>query len=537
MAKEASTSGSVNGIEWVDWLDEYKMYKEAKIRAEQAEAEAARLAQQEIQIRSGGLPERGLSVVPDEDLGDVGDRRMREESPETEVRRRFPSATDSIRDNSNAISLTPTTSREDVSLQAGPPRRRSMSIRSTLSAFDPKLSPTQRRGSFFEKPRQSSNSSLRSSDNLSVVGSGKKKKNLVTKMEGWWNAVKSNFTPESGVGPSRPAGQGTVKPRIPSAPQSRRGSQLNPTPIPAIPVALLHPGIVRRDSASSQSLRNATSHAELRPRGYDGPSLQPSASISSSASADFSRLSASHSPEASVLRDPFLRKSVSPVLSTISSFSTHVDRPASGLEARRKQPHLSLKLEPHVLGLDTRTSSRGTLSTNNSQGKHGSEHSNSDHLPRQLPPSHGTSRSSSYGQSLNGPGLTPGVHKWDITPSPIYSFQTGSHQSPDEPKAPAPQTDITINSVRRHIKHRLASAKETCDQELRKVVNAIASFVEEQIRLEQVEGLEEEEGASKYQPMETESPGEALDTDDDAVDVTENLNSRRGQSAVIVHIC
>lgn len=529
MSKEVSATGSVNGIEWVDWLDEYKMYKEAKIRAEQAEAESVRLAHQERQARSGSSQDYGLPAVPDEDGGDVGDRRLREESPKNESLGSCPAATERFRDYSNAVSLTPTTSREDMTAYSGAPRRRSLSIRSTLSAFDPKFSPTQRRASIFEKPRQASISSLRSSDNVSVTGNGKKKKNLVSKMEGWWNAVKSNFTPESGNVPVRPAGQGMLQPRIPSAPQSRRGSSLNPATSHASPTELLHPGLVRRESTSGQPLRNATSHAELRYRNtFDEPGFQPAASVPSSASADLSVLSVSHSPDNYLLRDHTARRSVSSVLSTISSFSTQQERPASGLEARRKQPHLSLKLEPHVLGLNTRSSSRGTASTS-SIGRHGSDgQSGSDHRPKPVALSHGTSRSSSYGHSLNGPGLTPGVHRWDITPSPVYSFQPGSRTSPEDLKMAVPSTDFTTNSVRRHIKHRLASAKDTCDKELRKIVNAIASFVEEQIRLDQVETLEGDEETANAQLAALALPCQESDADEDAVDLSEDRNIRRG---------
>ncbi|PWN18962.1 hypothetical protein BCV69DRAFT_54193 [Microstroma glucosiphilum] len=38
--------------------------------------------------------------------------------------------------------------------------------------------------------------------------------------------------------------------------------------------------------------------------------------------------------------------------------------------------------------------------------------------------------------------------------------------------------DITIQSVRRHIRHRLAASKDSCDKELRKIVNAVNLFVE-----------------------------------------------------------
>ncbi|PWN51516.1 hypothetical protein IE53DRAFT_47622 [Violaceomyces palustris] len=49
--------------------------------------------------------------------------------------------------------------------------------------------------------------------------------------------------------------------------------------------------------------------------------------------------------------------------------------------------------------------------------------------------------------------------------------------------------EITINSIRHHIRHRLAVSKESCDKELRKVVNAINSFVEVTIERKEEERI------------------------------------------------
>ena len=78
-----------------------------------------------------------------------------------------------------------------------------------------------------------------------------------------------------------------------------------------------------------------------------------------------------------------------------------------------------------------------------------------------------------------GPGLTPGVPKWDQTPSPVYPISAESRgEKEDRPVAPG--AEITVASVRRHIKHRLNAAKEICDNTLRRAIDAMTRFAEEQ---------------------------------------------------------
>jgi serine/threonine-protein kinase RIM15 len=44
----------------------------------------------------------------------------------------------------------------------------------------------------------------------------------------------------------------------------------------------------------------------------------------------------------------------------------------------------------------------------------------------------------------------------------------------------APGAEITVASVRRHIKHRLNAAKETCDNTLKKAIDNMTRFADEQ---------------------------------------------------------
>ena len=89
----------------------------------------------------------------------------------------------------------------------------------------------------------------------------------------------------------------------------------------------------------------------------------------------------------------------------------------------------------------------------------------------------------------NAAGLTPGAPRWDETPSPLFAPSTESNSPAvlkgDRPVAPG--AEISVANVRRHIKHRLEAAKVTCDHTLRKTIDAITRFADEQKAREQAE--------------------------------------------------
>ncbi|WVQ85691.1 hypothetical protein IAT38_007857 [Cryptococcus sp. DSM 104549] len=469
MERQLSAGGSASGvgdIEWVDWMDCYKGYKEMKIRAE-AEAAKAKAPGAGSYSGESSLEARAAMAKP---------------IPEEPRRSSEPEVTPTPgHDVSSAVTLTPTTSRDDYGQsyhQGGQLRKRSLSIRSSLSLVDPKLSPNTKRSSIFERPRQSSGSSIRT--DISSSAGTKKKKNLVTKMEGWWNAVKSNFVSEAQHASSLPV---AGKPRVPSAPQSRRTSELPPVPQPPH-TALLAPEPIRR--GSGMSLRQAISHNELRPRQSQRDDHHETASMAGSIHGDMAHLSRNSSSETATPPTSMLMPPPPPRHpSTVQEESFPPSRGSGSLEARRRQPNLRLELEPHVL----------RQPSGNSSGS-GSEPrmvplgaSTSGAFDRPARPSQGSSRSSLYGQSL-GPGLTPGVPRWDQTPSPIYTFGAAPPDDPKEDKPVAPGADLTIGSVRRHIRHRLNAAKETCDTTLKKAVESITRMVDKQ-RREDTEGTAE----------------------------------------------
>lgn len=476
MERAHSGSGSVAGIEWVDWYDCYKGYKEAKIRAEAQTANlGGRPLQSGVHNPEGTSPNANTpSTNPEmpESIGTMGAR-------EIDLTSNY--------DNSSAVALTPQTSRDDAALGQGQIRKRSMSIRSTLSSMDPTKSPRQHRTSIFERPRQSSGSSVRSTAVDSGVSGGvKKKKNLVNKMEGWWSAVKSNFIPENqqNIQQIRANNLGVYpQQHIPSAPASRRGSGNSPIAPP--PTALLAPNPTRR--ASGQSVRQVISHAELRPKNteHEAHRLQAAASIISSTSADIAKLS----------RQSSLRSTASNLLSASQTLGrkpsivpeeTSPSRATETLESRRKGNfNLRLDLESNVI---SRPTSRVALSSgeSSSQKKTATVSAGGPNRPSQT-----SSRSTSYGQPLTGPGLTPGLPKWDQTPSPIFALDTAESTSrgDKEDRPVAPGAEITVANVRRHIKRRLDAAKATCDTTLRKSIEAITKFAEQQRAGEQSANL------------------------------------------------
>ena len=454
MGRTGSAGGQVGGVEWVDWMDEYKRYKAAKIRAD---TEAAKLKAQ-ADMPPPPVPGHFSAAAPAKEPSSRRTspivRASADHSPKE------PAQSSSFQDSS-AIDLTPSVSRDEP---IGHIRKRSMSIRSQLSSLDPTRSPSTRKLSVFEKPRQTSNGSVKS-DIMSSASGVKKKKNLVNKMEGWWNAVKSNFAPEATVPHQvrRPSNLGVyAERRVPSAPASRRTSgksghgaeELPKTPPPAM---------MRRDT--SHSLRNATSVAELRsPTTANGPPmLADPANITASVSGDIINLARS----SSMLTVPsgMSAYSTSSHSAPLQSRQDNLPVPKAGLEARRRQPNLRLELEPHVMTQPSRSRGHSSNGSVSALPAHLSTVASSapGHRPSE-------SRSSSY-----GPGLTPGVHPWEQTPSPIFALGTGQ----SEEKENSAGNDPTVASVRRHVKHRLNGAKETCDNTLHKVIASITRFADD----------------------------------------------------------
>ncbi|ODO12074.1 hypothetical protein I350_00859 [Cryptococcus amylolentus CBS 6273] len=576
----AAVPAGMGDIEWVDWLDCYRGYKEMKIKAEK-DAEQRRAS--DGSVKGEKAPEKESETTPqppqaertesDHDATPVPPSASGLTSAHPPSSFQAPNA-----QQGQQFGLTPTTSRESYmssgshvpttnnggsGSRQGSLRKRSLSFKS-LSLVDPRLSPTlgmKRR----EKGRQVSGDSLAGSatGSGSAAGGGgggeKKKKNLATKMEGWWNAVKSNFVPDAESTSQSHLKPSFTSPKKPSATPSMAS-------IPHTSALTLHrsrspvylsPSPTRRGSPShGLSLRQVISHNELRHR-RDRDDIE-TASLAGGASPtkrdllsvedpdrqsvegyrksidgwkEDIRLSRNSSadtavPASTLMPPPPLPAGPVRAPSTVIEESSPPSRdsnepPSTGLpghsssglggslEARRKQPNLRLELSPH------RFNSPFTSGSSNSAS---ASVPGSGPIPMKVPlgqplrDSEASSRSSVYGQSAGsaaslGPGLTPGVPKWDQTPSPVYNFGLGLSQDDGGLMGPmlsgkglahglglidskmggelenqpvAPGVELTVGSVKSHIRRRLNGAKEACDHSLRRTVNSITKFVDGQ---------------------------------------------------------
>ncbi len=438
MEREPSASGPVAGVEWVDWFDEYKSLKEAKIRAQ---------------------------AVADAKVNNGKDSSALETDPSTSQFKSevipFPSSQNTSNTDSPASRTRPP-SPDDT---PKPIRPRSQSM---LSVDQPHSSPPTYRkmpGLLGERQRQASYASSFKSINSSTTGSQpqsqKKRKNLAKKMEGWWSAVKSNFGPMQG--PNQSPYQGHLgsqshgsKPerwskdrspaKTPSAPSSRRGSIIGSNRSGS-PVSRKRP---------SQMIRAITSHADLKSSRADGdkPQLAPSALI--------------HDTRAE--GTTMSRPSTLPVEEFSNANLLARARTPSGLETRRNQPPLSLKLEPQGLHMPHRLQQlhRARIPAEGRSSMSGPSTTSS------RPQDSGSSRTSSYNQGNSV--ITPGDLE---TPSPLNMLNADTKAlSEGEQKDATTSAELAQASARQHVARRLAAAKNACDEHLGRIIGDIAFFVE-----------------------------------------------------------
>lgn len=482
MEDESFVADTINEIEWVDWMDEYKRYKEAKIRAEQAE-------QTETQ---------GVRAIDDERLDNKAGPASTQDSPLIGQRggeppsRLPPSASlDSVpppssstaEQDSERLLHSPRKSedsRNSATSRLGLSRTLSLSLgpKHSTSGHEPKAS--SHRGDFGVISRHPSMHSARS-----IAFSGKKKKNIAAKMEGWWTAVKSNFSnqPEGSQNSntdrwgSESPRQRVVTPRkLPSAPSSRRGSTAPLDPLALVPKRML----ARTDKAANVEPAAKSTQLQGESAGTATGKLEDTSMPSVTSASQVESMLAVGTMPLSNMQPGLIAKPLP--ISRLSSdhMSTFKPSSPSSLEARRRQPPLSLKLEnavlvpPRLHGRQNSNLSSGASTSNSSTRPAITSHSRQD--------SHASSGVLSTGTH------TPGFHHWDQTPSPLMSLNASR---PDASCAEQDlgssmtglNTDFTLASVRRHVRHRLTVAKEGCDRELRFIVSDITAFVEEHLHV------------------------------------------------------
>ncbi|KAJ9104359.1 hypothetical protein QFC19_004001 [Naganishia cerealis] len=483
MERERSTDSTVNGIEWVDWLDEYKKYKEAKIRSEGSNAMAVAPAGIDTSLAqqpslSGTSPLSSIEIT----------------GQDMDIDKCPPSATSALQRVSENVAALDITPRQQQSAKLHHPMGLRLSrtlshsgelLGRSTSRIDNKRIPSNPFASIPARQPLHSNTNK---------GPLKKSKALGNKIEGWWQSVKTNFQhqavggpvtprtlpfPPKGLTPLQSEQQSRVKTPVnkaPSAPSSRRGS-LMPLNSNA-PVAM--PPFNDALERHSQALKTATSHTDLT-------------RLNESVSPDHSKSALPEVPFPTFAEPmPTPRQTSDPVVPTTSSSLARefipLQRAATGLEARRKQPALSLKLDQPALNLPSR------------QQRQYSE------TPTAAPGSGVSSGAGSQSQTMESRqgstyGLTPGMQAWDQTPSPLQALNPRALQN-DTKLPPLPNNAEFNNiSVQRHVKHRLGVAKESCDKELQAIISEITAFVEQHLRQDRQTvaemPLNEEEGVEQ----------------------------------------
>lgn len=470
MEKSPSSNSNVNGIEWVDWLDEYKKYKEAKIRSEEESSRDAATSALQPTGDQQLMPEHALPL-PTPSVDTVAEPSASNSSQPSPL-----SPKQTISQLPSPVDVDPRVVHSARSQETAPTKlSRALSqtgemLHRTVSRSDAKKHPS----SLSSIP---SGASLRQTSH-SHKGASRKAKGLGNKIEGWWHSVKTNFqnpivanTPVPKILPFPPknghsaerqksAHAKTIATKVPSAPPSRRGSVMPlHSDVPAQSTALGN-----NMAVEAHFLRTATSHTDLARLGDSIPIEQSTESDRAATSSPIPVPSLPHR-QASDPTDGAVR-------SNLVQHVVPVQRAATGLEARRKQPALSLKLDNQMLSLSLqsrRQQSGASLAP--SASAYGS--------------SAGSLGFASRSEQESSGSMPLGSRGWEQTPSPMQALHARSAlNDTSKISPPAGPAGFSKVSVQRHVKHRLTVAKENCDKELQTIISEITAYVEQHIQRE-----------------------------------------------------
>lgn len=482
-------------IEWVDWLDEYRKMKELKLRtereADEKQVEEARAAErtqakEASDSKSEATAEASAAepsstpsalAVPEATPADLP---TSDSTPKNllhlppSVRGSVSPAVPGERPSVSASSSSSSFSSSDRrGLSGGAPRRpsapppvprsrplstvedRSSSKRSSMVATAEGLpsssgsatrQPSQGKTSFStDKPRNLSLSpitsrlgSTGSALSTSLGGpSARRRRHLGSKIEAWWGAVKSNFAPPVQT-PGEPAH------RLGGSPGSweRRTSQ-------------------QRTGLGPHRTHHTGPRHGLAPRRHEG-GKKPEASLS------VQTLRAVSS--AQNLEQSTARPSSSSDAGTESGISRKrpVEHPLS--EPPSLSPLSSPKLDKATLEKSTRASERSASRTVDDSRRHS---------PMDRSPLRKDSAERPFAATAADSPLPLTEER---TSSPLarplnqHRATDSSHNSDQQDQRTG--KDLTMHSIRQHIRQRLAVSKDSCDKQLRKIVNAVNVFVE-----------------------------------------------------------
>ncbi|GAA6014858.1 hypothetical protein JCM11491_002139 [Sporobolomyces phaffii] len=515
-----TVTGPPKEIEWVDWLDEYRKMKEAKLRADGAETVTDDAGKQGETLDDPKLQQ-------DESTGDREPKKERSptrsegsDRKSESSRMAEPALAAAQKGKAKATTATEfnpfeatTASMNRRDLEPRPFLTPGVSYSSPyfpLTATSTSTSPVLFHPSTTATPLLPSEpydfSALKpatshSNSGSSYVGSPgvKRKRNfakLGNKIDAWWSAVRTSF---AGAEDER-------------GPRHRRTSIDQPSPY-LTTTASIEPTVsrtssqyVRPSTPGTPGLRNVASAYDLV---RVTSSTSPPSSYSSSLVPRGALAPAARSHSVGRLRPPPDRQR------TISSGSEQ-DGSDAGTAKSRRNPNLSLNLGPSFNSLvrqpkqpsqaylsnkvSPHTDSSTSPSTKETLGLSPpvadtlatGPRSAPENIPRPVViPQAGLSSSPGFSPAESPvwdrtPALVPSAAHFPIRarhvtmPNKLPSEQTTKEQ--EKEKQAAERQGFSMHTVRSQIRQRLASAKESCDNELRRIIEGISTFVEKDLQ-------------------------------------------------------
>ncbi|PWN29826.1 hypothetical protein BDZ90DRAFT_278074 [Jaminaea rosea] len=505
----AGFSGDSAGeIEWVDWLDEYRKMKEAKLQSEREseavgeavgeDASVGPTTQASKQEPSSTVSQPPVTALPSS--SSMGSHAQSSSSPPRQVSAPTPPAVSA----SSSTTL----------LAGGTPRRPSeppLHQQQSRSSFNTTLDTTT------ASPLRSSSSSQKPSRNLSLSpmssrfahvhaapssGSGsssswtnrRRNRNLGSRIEAWWGSVKTGLSSslqsppplQRNKGfPSSPGGAYGATMRHASHSGGLSGRALKPRPAVIAPPPPAATSFPTKEPASSSSSSRAMPDAWV-------------ASVTTPSQLSLQTLREAR-PEAQAAGQPRQER---------PSHDSGSSSLGSTTASRRKQPHLSLNLDKGTSSFDARefegiSQAIHTGRSSNSGPRTSSPLSQGPsprHVSHPLPvkeedsPAAGEQQQQqSLGEAFRSNVSSPKQKPERPSLPERASSETRGAAAPQQGGgggAPPTSKEITIRSIRHHIRHRLAASKESCDKELRKIVRAVNAFVEAGLQEQHDEGSE-----------------------------------------------
>ncbi|GAA5992000.1 hypothetical protein JCM10908_000689 [Rhodotorula pacifica] len=471
-------------IEWVDWLDEYRKLKEAKLRADQegdTSPEREKPASDEDGQSTEGegkgkkKPKEKKSTTPSPPRR--SDSFQPAEPALAAAQKGKAKATTTDYNPFESTSAPPTSLMSQGFLTPSLPMRHDYFPLAAVSegigagsteGFQPFPTPTPMSSaeSYEFAPLQSVTSTGGSS--VSNYGSpgAKRKRNftkLGNKIDAWWSAVRTSFAGAAEERETRPRRTSTEQPRLARMPT------LEPMP------SRTSSQFLRPATPGTPGLRNVASATDL-PRS--------SAPITSGLSAYQSGVVPTGPLAPSARVDSHRRK---PSPTGVVPSSTEDTDPNAATRTRRN-PHLSLNLGPELNQLAPRHRSpsprpSGTTAdvVSNAPPLADIGPQGQTSLPIPVPtaipsPAEDPRMTPGYSPVLaRTPGLVP-----TASPFPMRDRKSMTTPAPVRPKVSkdGKVSSFSMQTVRQQIRQRLASAKENCDKELRRIITDITAYVE-----------------------------------------------------------